>query len=144
MRYWDSSALVPLLVEDVHSEGARDLYLANPAVTTWWGSAIECASALARIERAGGLTLLRAATAFERLRAFEASWNTVEPSERIRDLARRLLRVHDLRAADSLQLAAALSASEEQPSGLEFVCFDQRLAAAAAREGFEILSSPRA
>jgi len=46
-----------------------------------------------------------------------------------------LLRIHPLRAADSLQLAAALTVAEQEPSSLSFVCLDQRLAEAAIREG---------
>jgi hypothetical protein len=54
------------------------------------------------------------------------------------EMARRLLRVHPLRAADSLQLAAAVLASEGRPSTLEFVCLDDRLGIAAQREGFRV------
>jgi len=57
----------------------------------------------------------------------------------VREAARRLLRVHDLRAADALQLAAAVVASENRPSTMQIVCLDARLAGAALREGFRIL-----
>ena len=50
------------------------------------------------------------------------------------------VRVHPLRAADSLQLAAALASAEEDPSGVGFVCFDIRLNEAASREGFTVLA----
>jgi hypothetical protein len=52
-----------------------------------------------------------------------------------------LLRVHDLRAADALQLAAAIAAAEGQPASLELVCLDDRLIRAAEREGFPIVGS---
>jgi predicted nucleic acid-binding protein len=55
-------------------------------------------------------------------------------------VALRLLRVHALRAADSLQLAAAIVAAEHEPSALEFVSLDERLNEAASREGFRILA----
>jgi hypothetical protein len=55
------------------------------------------------------------------------------------DVALRLLRNHPLRAADALQLAAALIASEETPQTLEFICLDDRLALAARREGFTVI-----
>jgi predicted nucleic acid-binding protein len=48
----------------------------------------------------------------------------------------RFLRVHPLRAADALQLAAAFTAAERRPSSLAFVCMDEKLLAAAKREGF--------
>ena len=47
---------------------------------------------------------------------------------------------HPLRAADSLQLAAAIAAADGDPAGVGFVCFDTRLAGAASREGFAILT----
>jgi predicted nucleic acid-binding protein len=40
-----------------------------------------------------------------------------------------------LRAADALQLAAAVLASEGEPSSLEIVTLDERLSEAAQKEG---------
>jgi len=60
----------------------------------------------------------------------------IEPVDVVLETARRLLRVHPLRAADSFQLAAAFLAAEGRPSTLEFVCLDDRLVIAAQREGF--------
>lgn len=57
----------------------------------------------------------------------------------VRDHAERMVRSHPLRAADALQLGAAIVAAEEEPTSLEFVTLDRRLAAAAAREGFQVL-----
>jgi predicted nucleic acid-binding protein len=74
-----------------------------------------------------------------KLAALEADWSEVSPSERLRALARRLLRVHDLRAADALQLAAGLAALDTRTEPLPFVTLDDRLALAASREGFPIL-----
>jgi hypothetical protein len=51
------------------------------------------------------------------------------------------LRVHDLRVADALQLAAALAAAEARPATLAVVCLDDRLGAAAEREGFPVLGA---
>jgi hypothetical protein len=53
-----------------------------------------------------------------------------------------MLRVHDLRAADALQLAAGVAAAEGRPATLAFVCLDERLAAAAEREGFGVVAEP--
>jgi predicted nucleic acid-binding protein len=46
--------------------------------------------------------------------------------------------VHPLRAADALQLAAAVVAAEGIPASLSIVTLDERLAAAARREGFVV------
>ena len=68
-----------------------------------------------------------------------AIWQEVEAGDLVRETAIRLLRVHPLRAADSLQLAAAFVAAEGRPSTLEFVTLDDRLALAAQREGFVVI-----
>jgi hypothetical protein len=43
-----------------------------------------------------------------------------------------------MRAADALQLAAALIVVDDRPTGHEFVCCDTRLAAAAGRKGYRL------
>ena len=139
MTFWDSSALVPLLAAEPLTPAVRALYLRDPEVAVWWGTPVECASAIARLERDGALTAKDAVAAFGRLDALAASWVQVEPQDEIRDTARRLLRVHPLRAADSLQLAAALVCAERRPSTLPFVTLDERLRTAAGREGFDLL-----
>ena len=58
--------------------------------------------------------------------------------EHVSERALRLLDVHDLRAADALQLAAALVASRERPQSIAFATLDQRLAIAARAEGFPV------
>ena len=105
----------------------------------WWGSAVECASALARLERAGQLDARGAALAFDRLKQFAEGWHEIEPSEVLRDNAVRFLRVHALRAADAVQLAAAFIAAERRPASLDLVTLDDRLADAARKEGFSLI-----
>ena len=51
----------------------------------------------------------------------------------------RLLGLHHLRAADALQLGAALVAAYDQPLGSALVTLDARFADAARREGFRVL-----
>lgn len=78
--------------------------------------------------------------AHARLRALGESWNEVQPQARVRSTAERLLRVHPLRAANALQLAAALEAIDRDRSPIPFVCLDQRLSDAASREGLTVVS----
>jgi predicted nucleic acid-binding protein len=59
--------------------------------------------------------------------------------EVVRDRAERLLAVHAIRAADALQLAAALVLVREQSRGRDFVVADGVLAAAAEAEGFNVI-----
>ncbi len=138
MRYWDSSALVPLVVEQAASERLRGVATVDPAVVTWWATPVECASALARLERDGELASTDLAAAISRLRTAAAVWTELGPSQEVRDQAIRLVRVHPMRAADALQLAAAIVASDFQPGSLEFVTLDTRQAEAAEKEGFRV------
>ena len=138
MKFWDSSALVPMLAAEPATDDVRDLYATDSEALVWWATPVECASAIARLERDGALSEAAAATSFSRLDALAASWLQVEPSDEIRETARRLLRVHPLRAADALQLAAAYVAAERRPSTLTFVTLDDRLRTAAGREGFQL------
>lgn len=139
MRYWDASAIVPLLIDEPTSPATRETLQADPEVVTWWGTAVECVSAVARGEREGALTPSNIREANERLDALELAWTEVQPSDQVRALACRLLRVHALRAADALQLSAALAAAEGQPGSLTVVCLDARLALAAEREGLRVI-----
>ena len=136
MTFWDSSALVPLFAAEPRTRAVQGAYAREPEVVVWWGTPVECASAIARLEREGSLTASDAAESFSRLDAFIPSWMQIDPSDEIREAARRFLRVHPLRAADALQLAAAWVAAERRPSTMTFVTFDDRLRDAAAREGF--------
>ena len=97
------------------------------------------ASALARLEREGGLDAAAVTEALRRLQDIHEVWHEVQPVDMVRETAVRLLRTHPLRAADSLQLAAALVASDHRPQSWHFVCLDARLCAAAEREGFKVL-----
>ncbi len=111
----------------------------DPLMCVWWATETECASAIARLEREDALSGASATAAFARLDALVEGWNEVQPAVTLRAIARRLLRVHDLRAADALQLAAALVVAEQVPSSLEIVTLDARLAGVARREGFTAL-----
>jgi hypothetical protein len=140
VKFWDSSAVVPLLVPEVMSVSMQKLYASDPVVIAWWTTEIECTSAITRRQRIGQLREDIVSEAVARLNALRAGWHEVEPSEEVRESAKRLLRVHDLRSADALQLAAAVFAAEARPSTLEFVSLDDRLLAAARREGFSTMT----
>lgn len=138
MRFWDSSALVPLLTLEPASAHVRRLLRDDPLVSVWWAAPVECASALARRDRETTLSGSTSKEAYSRLDELRTGWQEIHPTEAIRATAMRLVRVHPLRAADALQLAAALAAAEADPSALPFVTLDERLAGAADREGFRL------
>ena len=136
MTYWDASAVVPLLVDQPRSAESWAILEADPAMVTWWGTATECLSALMRLHREGLLSAPALAAAERRLAHLRDGWDEVLPTEACRRTAERMLRVHPLRTADAFQLAAALLAADQDPTLLPVACFDLRLLAAAAREGF--------
>jgi predicted nucleic acid-binding protein len=139
VKFWDSSAVVPLLVAETTTPLVQAVYEADPVVLAWWATEVECVSAIARLERDGAMNSTSVSHALARLDALAESWHEVQPAEQVRRAARRLLRVHALRAADSLQLAAALVAAEGHPPSLELVSLDDRLGDAARREGFSVI-----
>ncbi|MGQ0737351.1 MAG: type II toxin-antitoxin system VapC family toxin [Acidobacteriota bacterium] len=139
MRFWDASAIVPLLVAETTTKAVQGLAAADPAMLVWWASEVECASAIARLERDGALEADAVVAAFDRLKRVAEACHEVDPSDGIREAAVRFLRVHPLRAADAVQLAAAFVAAEQRPSSLELITLDERLAAAARKEGFAVI-----
>lgn len=108
----------------------------------WWATEGECASAIVRLEREGALDELAVTQAFERLKQLAGAWHEVDPSDAVREAAVRFLRVHPLRTADALQLAAAFVAAERRPASLDVITLDNRLAAAARKEGFVLADIP--
>jgi predicted nucleic acid-binding protein len=139
MKFWDSSAVVPLLVSEGATASVMTVAGTDPAMLVWWGTEVECVSALARLERDAALDAAGMAEALDRLRHLAEGWHEVDASEGVREAATRFLRVHALRAGDALQLAAAFVAAERRPPQLEFVTLDERLATAARKEGFAVL-----
>jgi len=101
----------------------------------------EIASALARREGEKLLDAAEVEAALATARQLADSWHEIVPSTSVRRTAERLLRVHPLRAADSLQLAAALVAADHDPTTLDVICLDARLATAARREGFKVIEA---
>jgi predicted nucleic acid-binding protein len=138
VRFWDSSAVIPLVLEEPRREELLILLEQDAGMLAWWGTRVECTAAVARREREGALTVSEATATLERLRALSAAWQEIVPADPVRSAAERLLRVHPLRSADSLQLAAAIVAAEHEPATLAFVSLDDRLNQAASREGFPL------
>ncbi|MGB6219425.1 type II toxin-antitoxin system VapC family toxin [Haloferula sp.] len=139
MIFWDSSALVALLVDEADSETRLQQLQTDPELAVWWGTPVECESAIQRRFREGSLAAPQARLARERLADLSNSWHEVSPVVVIRTLSRRLLRTHPLRAADALQLAAALALGEAASNEFNFACSDVRLATAAEIEGLQVI-----
>ena len=140
MRFWDTSAVIPLLLEQEATASVEALLDDDDGMAAWWGTPEECASAAARLRREERLTVGEEERVLDTVAALRAAWVEVIPSEEVRQRAARLLRVHPLKAADALQLAAALVwAGSPPPTAAELVTLDERLALAARLEGFRVL-----
>jgi len=139
MKFWDASAIVPLVMTEPTTGAMQALAQKDSAMLVWWASEVECASAIARLERDGAIDESAVTAAFDRLKQLAGGWHEVDPSDAVREAAVRFLRVHPLRAAAALQLAAAFIAAERRPSSLQVVTLDDRLAGAARKEGFVLI-----
>ncbi|MFZ4737633.1 MAG: type II toxin-antitoxin system VapC family toxin [Bradymonadia bacterium] len=139
MRFWDASAVVPMLCSQASTAAALRLRDEDPRVVTWAWTPVECVSALRRLSREGVLTETEVWSAVRRMDQLRDVWTEVLDVEAVRRRAERCLHVHPLRAADAGQLAAALVVGDQLGRALPFVTFDGRLAEAARREGLEVL-----
>jgi len=110
----------------------------DPAVVVWTLTRVELLSALARRRREEPAAARRLLGAKREILAAWPRWSEVTAVEVVRRHAERVVDTHAIRAADALQIGAALVASADDPAALEFVTFDQPQAAAAEREGFRV------
>lgn len=131
--------MLPLCLEEPHSGQLTELIADDPHVVVWWGTVVECASAVARLQREGHLDINQERQVNGILRALAEEWTEIQPSEVVRRSGIRLLRLHPLRAADAFQLAAAEIWTGGSPEGFGLVSLDHRLREAGAVEGFLIL-----
>lgn len=139
MRFWDSSALIPLIIQETSTNAQRQLLVQDQDIAFWWGSETECHSALNRRFRDGSLSIDELQYSRQLLREVLARSLEIVPTGALKASACRLLAVHPLRAADALQLAASLEWVQGNPINREIVCLDERLRQAAKQEGFTVL-----
>jgi uncharacterized protein len=139
VRFWDTSAIIPLFIAEQGSARAKSWYREDPEIIIWTLTRVELLSALARRRRERPASARRLlAVRRNLLRAWDR-WSEVTAVDIVRGHAERVVELHPLRAADALQIGAAILAAEDEPAGLEFVTFDENLADAAGREGFRVL-----
>jgi predicted nucleic acid-binding protein len=139
MKFWDASSILPLCLREPRSPLVRRIVEEDGVIVAWWGTPVECFSTFARLRREKVLD----PDSEDRARGFvtdlAAVWAEIQPGTMVREGAGRVLRRHPLRAADSLQLAAALVWAQGLAEMMDFVCLDHRLRDAARLEGFRIL-----
>jgi len=136
MRFWDSSAVVPLVTKEESSARAQRFLKRDPNMVVWALTPVEVRSALQRKRRRGELGADELRESLRRLETLSKVWDEVRDLDRVVSRSFRVLDLHELRAADSLQLAAALVLTGNNPQWVPFVCLDQILLVAAEREGF--------
>lgn len=139
MRYWDASALVPLVVAEPKSGATRRWLEDDASIVTWAWTRVELVSAVERRARQGQITRAQRRACLDRFTALAADWDEVADLHSVRARAIPILARHPIRAADAAQLAAALLVAEDDPASLTFVCLDERLSAAAELEGLRVL-----
>jgi predicted nucleic acid-binding protein len=144
LKYWDSSAIVPLLLTEVHSARAAEIYQQDSQICVWCITPVEVWSAIAASRRSGKLGSPDVRRLRTRLEVMERDWAKMSDVTATRGRVRRILDTHPLKPADALQLAAALHVVQDRPELLPFVTFDRRLAEAAEIEGFRVEGSEEA
>ncbi|RTG98768.1 PIN domain-containing protein [Thermus scotoductus] len=138
MRFWDTSALVPLLVQEKATPWAESLLSQDPEVVVFWLAEAEATSALNRRRREGALSEKGYKQAKERLSRLRDSWHEVLPTEAVKRQAIKFLELYPLRTLDALQLGALWVFSEGNPLGTRLVSLDLRLIQAAEQVGFPV------
>ncbi len=137
MRFWDSSAIVPLLVEQPSSRSCRELLRVDASQIVWCLTRTEVMSAICGLAREGAFEGEAIGKMEDRLTHLSTRWHEVSLIDPVRERAERLLHTHALRAADALQLGAALLAADDRPARhWQFVTSDVGLLEAVQREGF--------
>jgi len=140
MRFWDASAIVPLLVDEGGTELAMSWLGDDPDVVLWGLTRLELVSAIERRTRDGVLRPSERMAALKRADRFTANAHEVLDLPAVRARAATLLARHALRAADAAQLGAALLMADPDPASLTIAVLDRQLAGAAAREGLRVLT----
>ena len=85
MKFWDTSAIVPLCVDESFSPLVREILAEDQDMMVWWGTRIEWTSALMRQVREGVLTLSDERAARQVLQVLTRTWEEVRPNEDLRN-----------------------------------------------------------
>jgi predicted nucleic acid-binding protein len=141
VRFWDASALVPTFVEESSTPEVQSWQAADPLITIWIMTRVEVISAIARKKREQPDLVAPWTRAIRDVNEMASRWTEISDAVATRLHAERIVMGHPLRAADALQLGAALVAADGEPQSLELVTLDRRLADAARREGFPVLGA---
>jgi predicted nucleic acid-binding protein len=106
--FWDTSALVPLCVQQHPSSAVREL-LRQHEITVWWATSVEMRSAFERLLRMGQLTQSEHVAAGTRLEKLRRGWRELQPTEALRAQAEVFLMSYSLNGAQEMRRTAHLS-----------------------------------
>ena len=138
MRFWDSSALVPLLILEESSDQVRGLFAIDDEIVASIITPIEVQSALWRRRHREEIDLDQHTEAEVAFADLSESWSEIADFFTVREIALRPS--HQARPSCwRCDLATALAAADGTPTSLPFVTLDQDLALAARAEGFDVL-----
>ena len=138
--FWDTSALVSLCVQQQPTPAIRQM-TQQYGMAVWWATPVEMRSAFERLLRMGQLTPSEYADAGTRLEKLRRGWRELQPSEALRAQAETFLMSHPLKAADALQLAAALTWCAGNSRSCVFISGDTQLLSAARQVGFQTIAA---
>ena len=137
MSFWDASAVVPLTLNEQSTDLVSASLEADSEMVVWWGTRVECLSAIHRRQRRGSASMDQVSDALNRLEELSQAWTEVRPNEALRAEAGRVVAVHELTAGDAFQLAAANTWRRSPDNRRRFMCLDRQLTERARREGFD-------
>lgn len=136
MKFWDTSALMPLLVLEDATPVVRMLFRDDPTVAVSFITDIELSAGVAR--RSRNDEQVKRAAVQRALEDLRDTWLESKDYDEIMAVARYAAETHHLRAGDAIQLASAIVLCRNRPR-LPLVTLDRDLAAAARLEGFPTL-----
>lgn len=138
MKFWDTSALVPLITKEERTPDCQRIIGTDRNVAVSFITPLELTST---IWKRGRRWIDQAAfrRSLFKIAEFESNWTNVDDAEDILKLARQLITLYVLRSSDAIQLAAALHLVDDHPEDLPFVSLDNDLRRAARSEGFAVL-----
>ena len=142
MRFWDASALVPLVILEEATSIVGECFLEDERIVTWAWSRVEIVSAIERRVREGSVSRTERRNVLERFHALANSWDEIKDVVAVRSKAIALLARHPIRAADAGQLGAALLFNETMSGVLSFVCLERRLSITAELEALRVIPAP--
>ena len=139
LAFWDSSALLKLLVEEPGTNLAVALWDDATAVAASRLAIPEMSAALAAAERSGRIDDDRRRVAAGEWRRYLAALDVMELTPAVGDHASELAAAHPLSGADAVYLATALALRDD---ALVVVTWDRRLSSAASAMGLSVVPGP--